>query len=193
MSFATAQQTTKSRKTKPAATATPVARQPILRIAASGESVVVTDKGKTYTFDFLMPKNAAVHSRFVKAQRDLFYIRYDYNASARAQSYYMVGYRYYNGKIYLRRFANLKNRLGKWSGTTHFYRDKAVTKWRTITDLLATQGAEDLNDTKNVGMYLERKPKGKMALVNGIKGDVLLHRDEQFIGLLNAAMTKMGI
>jgi hypothetical protein len=32
-----------------------------------------------------------------------------------------------------------------------------------------------------------------MALINGIKGDVLLQRDDQFIGLLNAAMTKAGL
>jgi hypothetical protein len=191
--LAVAQQKGKMPKQKTATENAVPVRQPLLKIVANGESIVVTDKDKTHTFDFLMPKNTAVTSRFVKVQKEFFYIRYDYTASARAQSYYMVGYRYYNGKVYLRRFANLKNRVGKWSGTTHFYQDKLVTKWEKIKDLLATQGAEDLNDSKNVGVYVERKPKGKMALINGIKGDALLQRDEKFIGLLNAAMMKTGI
>jgi hypothetical protein len=193
--LAAGQQKTKPTRPK-TPTVTPAAAQPVSRlpkISAKGGILTVTDKGKTYTFNFLMPKTIAVSSRFVKVQKEFFYIRYDYTASARAQSYYMVGYRYYNGKIYLRRFANLKNRGGKWSGTTHFYADKQVNNWAKIQELLTTLGAEDVNDNKNVGIYQERKPKGKMALINGIKGDVLLQRDDQFIGLLNAAMTKAGL
>jgi hypothetical protein len=189
--FAVAQQKTKVPKTQPAQEAA-VTQPKLLRIAAKGDKITVTDRGKTYSFDFLLPKTIAVSSRFVKAQKELFYVRYDYTASARSQSYYMVGYRYYNGKIYLRKFANLKNRQDKWSGTTHFYQDKQVSSWKKIQDLLATLGIEDPNDNKNVGVYVERKFKNKMALINGIKGDLLLTRDEQFIGLLNAAMTRTG-
>ncbi len=172
---------------------TPRPATPILTIAAKGDAITVTDKGKNYSFDFLLPKTIAVTSRFVKAQKELFYIRYDYTASARSQSYYLVCYRYYNGKIYLRKFANLKNRHAKWSGTAHFYQDKHVSNWRNIQELMATQGVEDPNDPKNIGIYQERKFKGKMALIHGIQGDLLLTRDERFIALLNAAALKTGI
>lgn len=161
-------------------------------ITAKDDKIIVVDNGKTYTYDFLLPRTMAVNSYFSKAQKELFYIRYDYTASARSQSYYMVGFRWYKGKIYLRRFANLKNRVGKWSGTTHFYKDRHVGKWEAVQDLLATRDAEDSNDNKNIGIYVERKLKTKMALTGGVKGERFIGNDTQFIALMNMAVVKIG-
>lgn len=121
----------------------------------NSKHIEVTFEGQIFTYDFVFPQVMSIDSYFVSTTNDVFYIKYEYTGSATSKNFYLVGFRWNDGKIYLIEYVQMNNQKGKWTGIARVLKEKCVTNHEDIDSIISSFETESaisvIKNSKRIG------------------------------------------
>jgi hypothetical protein len=147
----------------------------------NSKSVEVNFGGKIYNYDFIFPQAMSIDSYFVSTTNDIFYIKYEYTGSAISKYFDLVGFRWRDGKIYLKEYVIMNYQKGKWTGIARILNEKLVTNYDDVESVLTS-----FETKSEISVIRNSKRVGKIKIPEKIAAELILD-DKIFFEILNDA------